>query len=409
MKLRNVRLVAQKEYIRVIRKPSFWIATFVFPVFIGVVSFVSGYSAQQTENKIQEEVANAKHIEVIDESGLILPQLIQEPYVFSSNETESLTRLKDGDIDGVFVYPADVAESQTIQVYQSFTGLFAQGKFENVATALLNQSVILSVNDPEKVALLTGRITAQTTSYEEGEAVHIQLEQFIFPIVALVLYFMLVFLANNFLLMSVSEEKENRMIEIVLSIMRPVELITGKIIGMTGIAFTQLTALLLLGGLVFFYSSTKLPFDIDFSAIDWNVAQILISFFYLICGFLIMASVMVGVGAAMPTYRDAQSFSSVFVIASIFPIYFAALIVAEPNGLIAQITSYFPLTASLILLARNALGELGTFEIILSSILLVFYVIGGFYVANKLFELGSLEYNQKLSVQRIMGMWKKGR
>lgn len=404
MNTRKVFLVAKREFIRTVRKPSFWIATLLFPAFIGIVSFVSGYSAGEATKQAEKDIQEADEIVIVDEAGILNPAIFEnEVYrqVASSEVEESKQGVIAGDLDALIIYPEDLYSEQTIEIYQPYKGLFSAGRFEEMARQLLNQSIIQEIGDPQKIALFNERVEANTINYENGEPVDLNIEQFIFPAVAVVLYFLLVFLANNYLLMSVSEEKENRMIEIVLSTITSGELISGKILGLAGVALAQVGLLLLLGGAVVFYSTTQLPIEINFAAIEWDVLQIFASLFYMLSGFLIMASIMVGVGAVMPTYKEAQSFSSVFVIASIFPMYFASLILADPQGTIALITSYFPLTASLVLLARNALGELPLWELGLSSILLVGYVIGGFVLAFKLFELGALEYTEKLGFKEI--------
>lgn len=191
-----------------------------------------------------------------------------------------------------------------------------------------------------------------------------------------------------------------------LSSVTPKELIGGKIIGLIGIILTQVILLILLSiaGIAFVIfllssqagSSAILP-SINLATLNINPLQILLDIIYIFLGFIVMACTMVGVGSAMPTYRDSQSFASVFIILSIFPMYFVSLIIAEPSGTIAQIFSYFPYSAGLILLFRNALGVLSPLEIILSLVLLIVYSYLIFVIAFKLFEFGSLEYTKKIS------------
>ena len=138
-----------------------------------------------------------------------------------------------------------------------------------------------------------------------------------------------------------------------------------------------------------------LPFDL--TKLQINPLQIFLAIYYLICGFLILAFTMVGVGAAMPSYREANSFSAVFIMLSIFPIYFFAFILAEPSGPLAIALSYFPYTAPMILMLRNALGVMPPLEIILSLVALPLYILGVSFLAYKMFEFGVLEYNQKVS------------
>ncbi len=401
MKNNKLLLVAIREYIRTIRKPTFWLATIIFPVFMIGVSYISGYSAQYTENKVKEELKLVKRILIVDDTGFITSNFIQKPYELITSIDEGVTEVKNNDAEVLFVYPKDIRENKSIQIFTQDEGIMSYGKYTPVAQELLKQVILSGVNDPEKIQLFNSPIQAKTTYFKNGVVNDVRLEKYIVPIVALVLYFIMVFMGTNFLLMSVSEEKENRMMEIVLTTITSKQLIWGKIIGLVAIVISQLVVLAILGGIGIWMLLNRLPITINFSEIPLSVFGIAFNLFYIFAGFLMIATAMVGVGAAMPNYRDAQQFSSFFIIAAIAPIYFVTIIIADPNGLVARITSYFPLTSPLIFLGRNALGALPTWEALISIPLLIIYVIIGFWIAFKLFEFGSIEYKDKLSLKQL--------
>lgn len=192
------------------------------------------------------------------------------------------------------------------------------------------------------------------------------------------------------------------MIETILSIVKPRQLIWGKLVGLTGVSLTSLFALgALMTGIVV-VSTNIFPITIDWSAVDVTVGQILLSIFYTIGGFLFLSSIMVGVGAAMPKYRDAQQFSSVFIILSIIPVYFASFLLAEPSGTLSRIVSFTPFTAPLILIFRSSIGALTIWESVAGVVVVALYVMIGFYFAFKLFEVGSLEVNKKISFKFLL-------
>ena len=401
MKNNKLLLVAIREYIRTIRKPTFWLATIIFPVFMFGVTYISGYSAQYTEDKVKEEIQQVKRILIVNETGLINPNFIQAPYELINSIDEGVSEVKNNQAEVLFVYPNDIALSKSIQIFTQDEGIISYGKYTPVAQELLKQIILSEVNDPTKIALFNSPIQANTTYFKNGVENDVRLEKYIVPIVALILYFVMVFMGTNFLLMSVSEEKENRMMEIVLTTVTSKQLIWGKIVGLVGIVISQLIVLVTLGGIGLWFTLDRLPIQIDFSLIPISVLGIGLNLFYIFAGFLMIATAMVGVGAAMPTYRDAQQFSSFFIIAAIAPIYFVTIILADPNGLVARITSYFPLTSPLIFLGRNALGALPTWEALISIPLLIIYVAIGFWIAFKLFEFGSIEYKDKLSLKQL--------
>lgn len=403
----TIFLVAKKEYLKIVKKPSFWIMIIIVPVIYLILAAISGTSARSVEKKVEEEVKNINAVLVVDLSGLISDQLVGGIYQRLENPEEAKEKVKNGEVDAAFIYPKDIQESKTIEVYAEDTSLISRGRFNSVAQDLLKQSVLKEIKAPDKIALFNTKLNVATTLYKEGEVVDQRFEVFIIPIASVLIYFLLVMFSSGFMLSSVSEEKENRMIETILSVITPRKLIWGKLIGLTGVSLTSLVALAALLTGIIAISTNIFPIEIDWSAVDLNVGQVLLAIFYTVGGFLFLSSIMVGVGAAMPKYREAQQFSAIFIILSIIPIYFATVLIAEPTGTIARIVSYTPFTAPLILLFRSSVGALPLWESILGIVVVIVYVIIGFYLAFKLFEIGSLELSKKISFKSIFQKQRK--
>lgn len=397
--LRNISLVAKREYLKTIKRRSFWITTFAFPIFMVVIFLISGYSAESAEQRVKEQASKAHLILVIDDANLINPSLVSIPLQFSTDFAAATEQVRTGEADAAIHYPADFLKNYKYEMAIQDQGLLGNG-YGAVAENLVKQSILLSTGRPELVTLFNATYANDTVTYKNGEVTNASATALIVPGVAVILYFLLINFSASYLLLSVSEEKENRMIEIVLSAIKPRELIWGKIAGQLAVVLTQLGTLAIFATIGLVYLNSQNP--IDFSVLNISPIQILVAVFYTICGFLIMASIMVGVGAAMPTYREAQSFSSVFILMSVFPVYLATSIIAEPSGTISQVFSYFPFTSALILLFRNALGELSLLETIVSSLVLLIYVVVSFVLAFKMFEFGSLEYASKVNFQGFL-------
>ncbi len=403
----KILLVAKREYIKIVKKPSFWILLFIIPILYVVLMAIMGVSTKSVEEKIAQEAKEAKQVIIIDETGLIKDDLITGGFMRADNQEDAIDLVQNGEADALFVYPEDIAQSQEIRLFAKETSLVSRGRFDNTARWLLNQSLLQEIDDNEKVALFNADLTLTKTLYKDGKEVDQRFEVFIIPIVSILVYFLLTFLSASYMLSSVAEEKENRMIETVLSTISPRELIWGKIIGLTGVAFTQLIALGALGGIAVLVSQNVFTIDIDWSAVNVNVWQIVSAFFYIITGFLFLSSIMVGLGAAMPRYRDAQQLSGIFILLTVIPIYFVQILIADPAGTVARIASFTPFTAPLILLFRGSLDALPLWESLLGMAVAASYAVIGFYIAFKLFELGSLEFSKKISVASVFQKQKK--
>lgn len=394
-------LVAQREYWKVIRKLSFWVLILLLPTFYIVVSIISGTSAGTVEKKIAEQAKGAKRVIVVDQSGFISPALIQSPLEASSDAQVAQEVVRQGQADAAIVYPAGLQEGQTITAYVVDTGLISRGRFDALAQLLLKQSILSKLPNPTDATLVVTPPKVATTVYANGEKVLISIEAYILPIVAVVIYFLLTITSVSYMLMSIAEEKENRMIETIRSIVTSQDLIWGKLLAMVGLAFTQLVVLVVYGVIAYNVSTKVLPISLDWSLVHINVWQGLLTAFFVVGGFTFMASLMVGIGAAMPSYRDAQQASPLFIITSILPIYFATVLLADPSGVVARITSYVPLMSPLVLTFRASVGALPWWEQLLGIVATLVYLAIGLYLAFKLFELGSLELGRKVSLKEL--------
>ncbi len=392
--------VMKREYLKVVKTPSFWLATLFFPAFIVVISLVSGYSGAVFEESLKEAAESADRIAIYDETGIISEDFIVEPFERVEDFEATLSRVKDGKVDALFVYQENFIE-EGINIYVQDRGIFSIGIFNEIALNLVRQSIIMSLDDPQQISAMVMDLIVEETLYADGIETEFAIEQFIVPGVSVALYFVLVAFSTSYLLFSVSEEKENRVIETVLSIVKPRELILGKLLGQVGVVLTQLFTLLFLAFIGLKLTEGTLPIEIDWSNVEINLGQILLAIFYTATGFLVLANMMIAVASAVPSYKEAQSFSSVFVIASVAPIWFIMSIFAEPSGTLATILSFTPFTAPFILLFRNALGELEMIQAILSVFVLSLYVWGSFYVAFKMFELGSLQFGKNVNLRKI--------
>lgn len=400
-------LIAKREYIKIVKKPSFWILLFIIPIFYVILMAIMGVSTKSVEDKIAQEAKEAKQVFIIDEAGLINDDIIAGGFTRVDNQKDAVDQVQNGEADAVFVYPENIVQSQEIKLFIKETSLVSRGRFDDTARWLLNQSLLQEFGNEEMIVLFNTDLTLTKTLYKDGEEVDQRFEVFIIPIVSILVYFLLTFLSASYMLSSVSEEKENRMIETVLSTISPRELIWGKIIGLTCVAFTQLIALGALGATAVLVSQNVFTIAIDWSAVHVSVWQVFLAVFYILTGFLFLSSIMVGLGAAMPRYRDAQQLSGIFILLTVFPIYFAQILIADPTGIVAQITSFTPFTSPLILLFRGSLDALPFWESIIGMIVAAAYVGLGFFVAFKLFELGSLELSKKISPIALLHKNKK--
>ena len=392
--------VTRREYTSIVTKRSFWLATLLFPLLILILGGISALSAKSARKSEKDQLGQAKHIEVYDPSHTIHDALIQAPLQRTADRDAALAEVKSGKIDALIVYPEELNPTAHIEIHAKETWITQRNRFEPLAKNLLKDSILERVGDPGLIALFHANIPIDTTTYRNGEpAMHIS--ALIVPGFFLILFYMLLLLSTNVLLTSMTEEKENRVVEMLLTSIRARDLLMSKLAGLAAVGVTQLALTLVLTLGVAALLKTRLPFEIDMSKVVFDPVAIGLAFFYTIAGYLLYASILAGVGAVVPTAREAGGLVAFFMICALSPFYFITALIAEPTGTTAVITSYFPLTAPLVLVLRNSLGALSPLEIATSIVAMITYIGLAFMGSVKLFEVGALEYGQRLSFQRV--------
>ena len=269
---------------------------------------------------------------------------------------------------------------------------------EDEGLALMSEGLDLpSINVDGIVSKILSKNSAQislTSSPVIAES-PMKIEEAFIPILLIIIYLLMIIFSANSLMSSSSEEKENRIIETIFSLVPSKSFIWGKLLGQTLIIVSQILILLLVvfGGIYLFHISLPINFD----QIEVNPQIVMTGIFCLFCGFFIMANVILGIGAAMPTAKDGQLFSSVFLFLSTLPLYFVTAILANPSSATSIFASYFPFTAPMIFLFRISLADLSLLEIITNSSVILSYVAISFFFSFRLFEVGALEYTQKFN------------
>ncbi|HQC39032.1 MAG TPA: ABC transporter permease, partial [Candidatus Dojkabacteria bacterium] len=376
--------IAKFEYLKIIKTVSFWAATLFFPIFMALIMVISGFSSIQANKKAQEG-SNLTKIYILDEVGIIPNNLISEPLEKITDIKLVENDVKEDSSKVVIHLPKDFLKSLKYKVYQKETGdLMRMANIPILMESLIKSSAIESIRDEKTKLLLSGKISSETFSYQDdGSVVKQGFDKYVLPILSMVVFFVTVYISSSYLLQSVSSEKENRMIETMLSIVDKKSLMLGKMIGLMLVVITQLMVWLILGVVIFTvaskYTEIILPFDI--AKIDWSTLPY--SIFFIITGFLFFGAIMMGTGAIGTGAEDSRNLSSIFIMLSIAPIYVMQSLLMDPNSLVSRVFTYFPFSSYMVMMIRNSLGTLPNKELFLGMILCLLYVIIAIWIAYK--------------------------
>lgn len=397
--MHNLSTVITFEVIRVLKKKSFWAMVFGFPIMIGAVFgivFLSNKATQDAADKLKEQPFS---IAITDDSHLLSLQIVSTFHAKMVTKEAGVAAVKNGTVDAYFYYPADVS-AHHIEVYGKNVGLFENGRYSSVALALLSQSVQNTVS-PQIRTVLQNATASDTTIYRDGRA-YDPFKEMILPGVFLVLFYVLMSFFAGQALTSTTEEKENRVIEMILTTIEARTLIIGKIISLIILMLIQgvLVAAPVLIGYLLFRNQLNLP-NIDLSGLPVDWARIGVAAVIFALSFAFFTGVLVLIGATMPTAREANQFMGFVMIALYGPLYAVSLFISMPDAPIVRFLSLFPLTSPIPLLMRNAAGNLQPWEIAAGALILLTSSIFVLILAVRVFRFGALEYSRKVSLKEM--------
>ncbi len=396
----NIGAVYRFEVIRTLKKRSFWLTALAFPLLmavIGVIVYFSNSTTADIANKLKTERFSMM---VTDNSHLLMPgQITANSIQVATTKQEGIDAVKNGTVDAYFYFPADIATS-TVEVYGKNVGIFDNDKYASVAKYLLEQSASSEVT-PNVASVLKGTTKVTTTTYEKGQ-VYDGFQRAIIPGLFLVLFYFLIAMFGGQMLASTTEEKENRVMEMILTTVTAKTLIIGKIFSLVTLALVQglIFATPVVIAYVFFRNQLSIP-AIDFSTIPIDPFRIGVAALIFTASFFLFTGLLVMIGAASPTAKEASGFLGVIMMFIFAPLYAATLYISSPDTLIVQILTYFPLTAPIPAMIRNAAGNLTVNEAIIVVTLLTLSAVIVMFFAIRLFKYGAIEYSKKLSLKTL--------
>jgi len=398
--MHNLSTVIRFEIVRTLKKKSFWAIALGFPLMFAVIFGIVFLSNQSTDSAAANLEKQQFTIQVTDNSGLIRPDVLKVYGVtVVPDKTTGRTNVIDGKVDAYFYYPSDVVKNK-VEIYAKNVGLFDNARYDAVAKSFLAASVQTDM-PPAVLAVVKGSVATQTTTFRAGQEFD-PARQMVFPAVFLVLFYLLIAFFGNQMLTSTTEEKENRVIEMLLTTIEARTLIIGKILSLIMLAFLQgiIVVLPALLGYIFLRDKLNLPaFDLSSLPVDWG--RILVSAAIFVVSFLLFTGLLVAIGASVPTAKEAGGFIGLVMMLLFGPLYAASLFVSSPDSPLVIALSLFPFTAPIPLLLRNAVGNLQGWEVAAALLILTVSAVLVMGIAVRLFRYGALEYSRKLSVFEI--------
>jgi ABC-2 type transport system permease protein len=402
----KLKTVIKHEYLTIVKQPSFWTIMLVIPLIVAVIIGLSYIGNKSSQDRIQDIAKDLKNVAIVDESGLINKTVVQSNGLKLSPATDK-NQLRDdvrsGKTEALIVYPETLVKDRKYSVYLSNNDLTQMGAVTGLADGMLKTSLFLPLGSADVIALAQNGAESQVTTYRNG-AETAGLNEYVVPGLFVVLFYIIFAFSVGYMLTSVSEEKENRSMEMVLTYIEPRNLIVGKLLAVVLVTLTQVAFFTLLAVVAYFVLQAlgsdviTLPAGIELQRLVFNPLAIFFGASFLIVGFLMFAGYMTATAAIAPSTKEANSFSSVFYIGAFVPFYFVVMILTDPDNPITKFITFFPLTSPVVNLLRNTVGNLGLAEGLLSLAVMTLFMILSIWIAVRAFSRGALEYSSVLKL-----------
>ncbi len=432
--MKNIYLITKREFLTQVKKKSFIILTILAPLLMVGFGVLIGFMFKANEAEY--------HFDVVDKSGLFAGQLkstkeITYTFVPANTENALVKNLKElKGTDGLLIIPElkatdfDALESGTKLLTNKKIGMDTKSFVSADLSNILKKEKIKQLGIKEdRIVNLDKNFKLISQNVTESDKPESDLAFGIKTALSMGLMyvvFMFIIIYGVRVMRSVLEEKNNRVVEIIISSVKPFELMMGKILGVTLVALTQFTvwiAMTVTAAIVlntgFSAMQKNIPAgeegvlkNLDIQQIATEVSHILLDMnyvgiigvfvFFFLFGYIFYSSMYAAIGSAVDNETETQQFTLFAVVPLMLGLYGSFTIMNNPDGPMAFWLSIIPFTSPVAMIARIPFG-VPLWEILLSIFLLIASTLLMVFIASKIYRVGILMYGNKATLKEI---WK---
>jgi len=395
--MRELWLVARQECLTRIRQRSFLLGLLAIPLVIVVSVGVAIVVSQGGKD--------SRPLGYVDQSGVLAAGVIPTPE--EGAEPIAVRAFADAEAARAAL------EAQEIQAYYVLPPNYLSTR--EVVLYYLHQGPSRSTQDHFgqfiRANLLVGQPFAERSWAQEGPTLIVRsadgtrdwslsnIGNIILPYIMGFFFFFAVMGSAGYMLAAVTDEKENRTVEILTTSMTPEQLLGGKVLGLMAVALTQMTiwagvavgALLIAGPLVPFLGSLQVP---------WGLVAVFLLYF--LPSFGLVTGMMITLGGAVADLRQGQQIAGILNMFFVLPMLFSALVFINPDSAGLVGLTLFPTTSMVTIMFRWGFTIIPLWQLVVSWVLLVAAAGSSIWAAARIFRLGMLRYGQGLNVREAL-------
>jgi ABC-2 type transport system permease protein len=398
--MNKTRLIFRHEFLHAIQRKGFIILTLIVPILaligIGVFQLVSTDEPPLVETVTVGYVDEAGGFDLYTTQGYI-------EMVGFDTPGDATAALINGDVAEYFVIPSDYLSTGVINRYTLERQLETPPVISTAIKNFLTSNMLADKVPPETMYRIEAPLDLVTTRLTEAGEVATEQGGYgnvMIPFIFGLLLALSLQASTVYLVQGLGDEKESRLIEVLLSSVSPRQLLTGKVLGLGAAGLVQVVVWLVsLPLLLNLASSTIGGF---FVTIQLPANFLVLGIVYFILGYSLFAALSAGVGAISPSVREGQQLSMIYAMLVYVPLWFASFLFIFPDSPIWSVLTIFPVTAPIAVMLRLGVTGIAAWELATSLAVMVLSIILVMFLAIKAFRVYLLMYGKRPSWGEII-------
>lgn len=390
--MRKTWLIAKQEYLSRVHQRSFILGTLSILVLIVVVSAISALLALGRRD--------SRPLGYVDLAGLLRAQNVVatdglEIRAFT-DEATARAALYAGEIQAFYLLPQDYLSRQQVSLFYGKTepGLRAQRAFDDFVRA------VLTANKPSEVRqrLIAGSHLILRSLDGRRQIDSSNIIDALLPFLAGFLFVLATMTSSGYLLQALTAEKENRVSEVMMTSVTPLQLVGGKAAGLMSVSLTQIAIWLAVAVVGILVAGRYIP---ELQGLHVSGELVLVIVLYFLASYALVAGLMTAIGAIMPDQQQGQQIAGILNLLFYLPYILAAVLLSSPDGPLAVALTLFPTTAFTTITVRWGMTAIPMWQLIASWSILVGAAALSVVIAAQIFRVGMLTYGQRLGLSSI--------
>jgi len=399
-------LVFRHEFLNMLHRIGFIIMTLIVPLIGILVIVIFQIVSGATTAKV--EITKIGYVDQVSGFGQFTQQgnisLIRYDTIAEADKA-----LDDSTIKEYFIVSPDYFTTGMINLYTLEKQLQPPGDVIDAIKKFLTSNMISGKIPDADINLINaslGIVTTRLTTFGEVSPEQGGAGDLLIPAIFALLLVLSISFSSGYLLAGIGDEKENRLIEVLLSSVSPRQLIIGKVLGLGAAGLIQVIIWVICAPILLKVASISIGGFL--TTLHVSPTFLILCVVYFILGYLLFAIIMTAIGAITSSAREGQQLSTIFTLSSVAPLWFSSVIILFPNNPVFVVLTIFPLTAPVTLMMRFGATEVPAWQIIVSVAVLILSIAIGLFLTAKIVRTFLLMYGKRPRLREIVRSLRAG-